>query len=213
MNVAHPDVAPRHSSATAEHFTPSYIVEAARTALGEIDLDPASCEEAQRVVKATDWYGEQDDGFLKPWYGRVFLNPPGGMSDNQQRRVLKKCYETGACGLPPGHKHQGVESSQKKWWFKLAREVAEGHVEAATFVCFSVELLQSTQNKTPAGLTIPLDYTICFPSSRVSYLKPGGESGDQPPHASCIVLACDADMTQTLARFREAFSPIGRVIP
>jgi hypothetical protein len=44
--------------------------------LGDIDLDPASCEVAQRWVKAKKFYTEADDGLSKPWHGHVFLNPP-----------------------------------------------------------------------------------------------------------------------------------------
>jgi hypothetical protein len=206
------DVAPRHSSESAEHFTPGYIVEAARATLGVIDLDPASCEETQRAVRAVCWFGEEQDGFTWPWYGRTFVNPPGGMSDNRQRRVIKKCHETGACGLPPGHKHEGVESSQKKWWYKLAREFIEGRAEAAIFVCFSVELLQSTQKNPPPGLPLPLAFPICYPASRVAYVKPGGEIGAQPPHASCIVCVANNGSGPYISRFDEAFSPIGRVV-
>ena len=94
---------------------------------------------------------------------------------------------------------------------KLAREYAEKRVVAAVFVCFSVELLQNTQVNTPAGLAIPLDFPMCFPSRRIAYHKPGGKIGSQPPHASCLVLIARRN-SQCAARFAEAFSGIGRVI-
>ena len=197
----------RHSSETEEHYTPPRIVNAARLALGHIDLDPASCEEANAWIKASRIFTREDDGFIKPWSGRVFLNPPGGLSDDRQRRVKPKCKETGSCGLPIGHGHSGVEASQKKWWFKLAREYAEERVTAAVFVCFSVELLQNAQVHTPPGLTTPLDHTLCFPASRVAYVKPGGDVGAQPPHASCIVY-----LGPEQRQFAESFRSIGRVL-
>jgi hypothetical protein len=46
--------------------------------MGGIDLDPASDEEANQIVKATRYFGAQDFGQLKTWRGRVFVNPPGG---------------------------------------------------------------------------------------------------------------------------------------
>jgi len=202
--------AARHSSESAEHFTPSAIVDAARVTLGGvIDLDPASCAEANAWIKATHIYTYEDDGFTKSWSGRVLLNPPGGLSDRQQRPVKPKCRETGACGLPVPHAHDGVESSQKKWWFKLAREHAEKRITAAIFVCFSVELLQTSQQGTPDSLPLPLDFPICFPSKRISYVKPGGSVGTAPPHASCIICLGDSEYEE---RFRIMFAPIGRVI-
>jgi hypothetical protein len=59
-----------------ERYTPVRYVEAVREVLGEIDLDPASCEAAQRTVKAECFYTERDNGLVEPWLGRVFLNPP-----------------------------------------------------------------------------------------------------------------------------------------
>jgi len=201
----------RHSSETNEHYTPPFIVEPARATLGSFDLDPASCVEANSWVKADGIFIPEDDGFMQQWWGRIFLNPPGGLSDNLQRPVKRKCRENGECGLPIGHTHEGIESSQKKWWFKLAREFMSGNVTAAIFVCFSVELLQNTQVDTPAGLPIPLDFPICYPSRRVAYVKPGGEVGAQPPHASCIVLVAGRDSDYT-KRFVENFAPLGRVV-
>jgi phage N-6-adenine-methyltransferase len=65
-------------SLSNEHYTPAKYIEAVRSVLGEIDLDPASCEEANRVVKATVFFTKDDDGLAKEWVGRVWLNPPYG---------------------------------------------------------------------------------------------------------------------------------------
>lgn len=68
-----------------EWFSPPDIVEAARRVMGDIDLDPASCEEANQVVKAAKYYTIDDDGLRQDWTGRVFLNPPYGLDpDNHQ---------------------------------------------------------------------------------------------------------------------------------
>ena len=64
------------NAAKDEWGTPPEWVELARTALGSIDLDPASNAAAQAVVRATRWYSKADDGLAQSWAGRVFLNPP-----------------------------------------------------------------------------------------------------------------------------------------
>ncbi len=174
----------RHSSASVEHYTPASIVEAARETLGEIDLDPASCEAANQVVKAARFYCAADDGLVQPWGGRVFVNPPGGRTGN--------------------------ESNQKRWWFKLAREWLEGRVQAAIFVSFSIELLQTTQCKAPAGLSIPLDFPICYPASRVDYetvIDGMRKAEGSPTHASAVIYLGD-----DRERFASLFGSLGRVV-
>ncbi len=57
----------QHNSGLQEWYTPDGFVEAARDVLGEIELDPASSEAAQRTVNATVYYTKQDDGLAHDW--------------------------------------------------------------------------------------------------------------------------------------------------
>jgi hypothetical protein len=57
--------------------TPEYILDACRAALGgTIDTDPCSTAIANRRIGALSFYTERQNGLTKPWFGRVFLNPP-----------------------------------------------------------------------------------------------------------------------------------------
>jgi hypothetical protein len=67
---------------SVEWYSPALYVKAGRRVLGgTIDLDPASCAEANQVVQAKRFYTREQDGLSLPWYGRIWLNPPyGGMA-------------------------------------------------------------------------------------------------------------------------------------
>lgn len=95
-----------HSSETNEWYTPAEYIEAARAVMGSIDLDPASCLEANEVVRAREFYTIDDDGLSKPWRAStVWLNPPYGKT--------------------------GGASNAALWTAKLLHEVQLGNVEQA----------------------------------------------------------------------------------
>lgn len=65
-----------NNSKDDEWYTPEKYIEAARTVMGTIDLDPASNEFANEVVKAEKYFDESTNGLEQEWFGNIWLNPP-----------------------------------------------------------------------------------------------------------------------------------------
>ncbi len=60
-----------------EWYTPTSIIETARAVLGGFDLDPASSERANEIIRAAQIFTAEDDGLSQDWpIGRIWMNPP-----------------------------------------------------------------------------------------------------------------------------------------
>jgi hypothetical protein len=82
----------KNNSGNNEWYTPSRFIESARLVMGSIELDPASSDVANTVVKADVYYDSEIDGLSKEWYGNVWLNPP--YSKDLIVRFVDKLYES-----------------------------------------------------------------------------------------------------------------------
>lgn len=184
-----------HSSGSNEHYTPGYIVDIAREVLGgKIDLDPASCAMANKYIHATNIYTIKNNGLNQSWYGRIFLNPPGGKD--------------------------GASSVQCAWWRKLVKEYKNGNVTSAIFLGFSIEILQTSQAQNISVAHFPL----CIPRKRIDFLQPDGnrlKEGTGSTHSSVIAFLPKIESTvpgeteirdQSTTLFREKFKRMGVIL-
>lgn len=71
-----------------DFYTPTDLVAAARSAMGDIDLDPASHWRANREHRIATYYTIHRSAFHNPWFGRVWLNPPYGDNAPWFKRIL-----------------------------------------------------------------------------------------------------------------------------
>jgi ParB family chromosome partitioning protein len=178
-----------HLSTSNEHYTPAEIMEPARAVLGHIDLDPASCAVANETVRAAHTLTLAEDGLSVPWFGRVFLNPPGGRDAGR--------------------------SVQKQWWRKLAAEYELGRVQAAVYLGFNMQVLQTSQVGDIGWLPLPLHFPLCFPKRRIKFLHLENGMlvpGRAPAHASVIVYLPPKTEAFARKRFAEAFAGIGCIV-
>jgi hypothetical protein len=198
----------KHSSETNEHYTPPEIVEAARTVMGAIDLDPFSCAKANEVVKAEEYFDR--NGFEREWLrfmqtgpnegdtrfpSRVFCNPPGGKLSRKDLSAV-----SGGPGL----------SSSAVAWAKLVHEYELGHVEQAVFICFNLELLRTSQLF--EGVRHVLEFPICVPRKRLRFWGESTPIGKgQPQHPNAIVFLPNRDDGDSIVRFTREFAQFGAV--
>ena len=88
------DKVPNHVNVTLfshkskEYYTPKEYADAARVVMGKIDLDPASCEEAQKNIGAKKYYTEDDNGLSKTWSGAIWLNPPYSKTEGESNQAI-----------------------------------------------------------------------------------------------------------------------------
>jgi len=90
-----PGPAPMFTSSTGDWYTPPEIVEAVRELFGIIDLDPCSNSHEAPNVPALVHFTREDDGLSRPWFGRVYLNPPYGKGIGPWIEKVREEHEAG----------------------------------------------------------------------------------------------------------------------
>lgn len=98
-----------------EWHTPPQYLEAARKVLGGIDLDPASSHEANETVQAEHFY--DSDGLDRPWFGRMWLNPPYG--GDAERFVTRLVTEYQRVAIAAGVALVNAHCTDTRWFQPL----------------------------------------------------------------------------------------------
>ncbi len=176
-----------------EYYTPQEIIEAARIVLGQIDLDPASSDQANLRVRANKYYTAADDGLTREWNGRVWMNHPFGRSERACGQHCKKktCKKRGHCLTEdkPGN---------KEWITKLESEFAAGRCVEACCITFAAT---SEEWYLPLLLR-PQAYL----RGRTGYLLPTGETLEGCTKGSVVTY-----YGQNVERFAAAFGALAVV--
>lgn len=126
---------------SSEWYTPAKYLDAARTVMGRIDLDVASCATAQRTVQAARYFDKAMDGLRQPWHGNVWCNPP----------------------------YSGYSALPKHWAAKMLAEYNAGRmVQGILLVNFGTMTQTAMQAIAQVGLTCIVNHRIRFENAEGS---------------------------------------------
>ena len=158
-----------NNSGNNEWYTPPEFIEAARTVMGGINLDPASCIIANNTVRADRFFDEDSDGLNQKWVGRIWLNPPYAQPLVGQF-INKVCDEymarniTQACVLV--NNFTETEAGQKL-------------INVATSVCFPSSRIKFLDSKGEAvGAPLQGQMIAYFGAKKTKFIKEFSDFGE-----------------------------------
>lgn len=98
-----------------EWYTPRHIRAAVVQALGgTVDLDP--CADPERTFPASQHFTKEDNGLVRRWPGRVYMNPPYGRTIGQWTTKLRDELTEGWCLEAVALLPARVDT---RWWQEL----------------------------------------------------------------------------------------------
>lgn len=132
-----------NNSGDNEWYTPKEYLDAVKSVMGCIDVDPASSQIANTIVQAATYYTVADDGRNKDWTGNVFMNPPYAhpLIDEFTNKLISE--------IQSGNTKQAIvlvnNATETKWFQSLANKAAA--------VCFPQSRLKFWS---PEKVSVPL---------------------------------------------------------
>lgn len=126
------------------------LITAAHTLMEGITLDPASSDKANEYVGAEKYYTIEDDGLnVQPWFGNIYLFPPGGSyfwHANREKWVRTR-------GLSPT-----LSASHSVWWKTMKRKWLNREIDQAIFFSNSPDMFLYAQDM--------FDHPVCILRTR-----------------------------------------------
>lgn len=147
------------TSSDVEYYTPVEIVEAARRVMGRIDLDPASSETANQIVKAERIFTAYDSGLAQPWCGRIWMNHPFGRAEKACEVPCVNLKKTHVC-------HDYDFYGNAAWVNYLEREYIAGRLIESCNITFA--------STSEAWFQPLMKQPQCYLTPRTNYRLPDG---------------------------------------
>jgi hypothetical protein len=199
-----------YSSAGQEHFTPGDITERIRYVFdGSIDLDPASCQQANTIVKAERYYS---DPFPTPEDDQAHLNDPrhigyGGLYHPQTRTA--RVWTCRSLWLNPPFSVDKRDEAGAIVYNDNSKPIRERVIdEWVARWCEAVDTREAAQGAilVPARtdtewFQLLWGYSMCFITGRLKF----SDAKNSAPFPTVVVYA-----GVNLARFYTVFEPIGQ---
>lgn len=187
----------QHLSETGEWYTPPRWIEAARRALGSIDLDPCSSRKANEcIVTAGTFLRAAHEPLQLSWHQRTdiktaFVNPPGA------------CQKVGPLYSVCGNRNRCSCALPRDFMAKSMIEAYHGM--NIIYLAYSVnQLRQITRLIPPMALGI----SIAIPKDRIPYIDPS--TMEPVKGTNCdSAFVCFSMQEDMHDRFFKAFGPEG----
>ena len=167
-------------------FTPSDYIEASRAALGgTIHLDPFSSKEANKVVKAVQFYTEEDDAFSQDWSLDKDGNKVG--SDSERTLFMNPPYSGKLCS-------EAVGRFLDEW-------------EKSSFTQGVFLVNNATETKW-FQRALKLANAVCFTNHRISFWNADGKKMSGNTRGQAFFY-----FGKDISNFEKAFKEYGTVLP